>query len=77
MGVELLAPYSSQNLDAHTPRQLLLGPRRVVVAVPDDQAGGGLDKFGEDAELVGVGRSHREAGDDTLLKQTLTCILKP
>ena len=62
--VELLGGVRGQKLDAYR-RQLLLGLRRVVVAVPDDQAGGGLDEFGDDAQLVSVGRSHRQTSYDT------------
>jgi hypothetical protein len=56
-GISFLGGVRSQKLYTHR-RQLLLGLRRMVVAVPDDQAGGGLDEFGEDRELVDVGRSH-------------------
>ena len=45
-------------------RQLLLGLGRVVVAVPDDQAGGALGEFGEDRKFVGVGWSNRQTGND-------------
>ena len=61
--VELLGGVRGQQLDTHC-RQLLLGFRRVVVAVSDDQAGGGLDEIWEDAELVDVSRSHRQTGND-------------
>ena len=32
---------------------------------PTATPAGVLDEFGHDGELVGVGRGHREAGDDT------------
>src|SRR5215216_6410557 len=32
-------------------------------AIPDGQAASGLEQFGEHGKLVGVGRSHRQAGD--------------
>jgi hypothetical protein len=48
----------------------------VAVAIPDEQAGGGLGEFGEHAQLVGVGRSQREASV-TPGQQTLACTLKP
>src|SRR5215211_75327 len=60
--VLLLGGVRGQKLDAHR-RQLLLGLGRVIVAVPDDQPGGVFDEFGDDRELVDVGRGHRDAGD--------------
>jgi hypothetical protein len=36
----------------------------VVVAVPDDDPGGVLEEFGEQVELMSIGRSHRQAGDE-------------
>jgi hypothetical protein len=62
--VELLGGVRGHELDAHA-RQLLLGLRRMVVAIPDDQAGGSLGEFGDDRELVDVGRGHRKTGDET------------
>ncbi len=74
--VELLGGVRSQQLDTHR-RQLLLGFRRVVVAVCDDQAGGGLDEFGEDAQLVGALAGAIDRRVTTPGQQTLACILKP
>ena len=64
-GIALLAPVRREELDAHATRQLFLRLGRVVVAVPDGDPAGKLEEFRYDGELVGVGRGHREAGDDT------------
>src|SRR5829696_3321286 len=61
--VSLLGGIRGQKLNTHT-RQLLLGLGRVVVAISDEKARGGLDKLGDYRELVGVGQSHRQTGDD-------------
>ena len=63
MRVPLLGGVWSQKLHTHT-RQLLAGPRRVVVAVSDDQPRGSLDDLGQHREFVGVGRGHRQTGDE-------------
>src|SRR5215213_2716451 len=60
--VSLLGGIRGQKLNTHT-RQLLLGLGRVVVAISDEKARGGLDKLGDYRELVGVGRSYRDAAD--------------
>jgi hypothetical protein len=59
----LLGGVRGQKLYAHT-YQLLAGLWRMVVAVCDDQARGSLDDLWEHRELVCIGRSHREAGDN-------------
>ena len=64
-GIALLTPVRRKELDAHSTRQLFLGLGRPVIAVPDDEPSGGLDEFGHDGELVGVGWGHREAGYET------------
>ena len=61
--VSLLGGVRSQKLRTDA-RQLLPGLRRMVVAIPDDETGGALGEFGNDRELMGVGRGHRDAGDD-------------
>ncbi len=38
---------------------------RPVIAIPDGEAAGGLEEFGEHGKLVDVGRSHRDAGNET------------
>jgi hypothetical protein len=60
--VSLLGGIRGQKLNTHT-SQLLLGLGRVVVAISDEKARGGLDKLGDYRELVGVGRSYRDAAD--------------
>ena len=62
-GVLLLGGVGGQELYAHT-RQLLLGLRRMVVAIPDDQPRSPIDDLGHHAKLVDVGGSHRKMGDD-------------
>ena len=62
IGVSLLGGIRGQKLHAHT-RQLLPGLWRMVVAVCNDQPRSSLGEFREQVELVGVGRSHREASD--------------
>ena len=76
VGIALVAPVRREELDASTPRQLFLRLGRVVVAVPEGEPAGGLDEPRYNGELVGVGRGHREAGDDAG-QQTLTCTLNP
>ncbi len=61
--VSLLGGVWSQKLYAH-PRQLLFGLGRVVVAVPDEKAGGALGELGHYGKLVGVGWSYGQASDD-------------
>jgi hypothetical protein len=61
--IALFRGVRSQKLYAHA-RQLLPGLGRVVVAIPDEQTGGALGEFGENREFVGVGRSHRQTGND-------------
>jgi hypothetical protein len=62
--ISFLGGIRSQKFYAH-PRQLLLGVGRVVVAVPDEKAGGALGEVGHYGEFVGVGRSYAQASDDT------------
>ena len=57
MRVSLLGGIRGQELYALT-LQLLPGPRRMVVAIPNEQTGGVLGEFGNDREFVSVGRSH-------------------
>lgn len=70
MWVSLLGGVRSQKLHTNARqllpglRKLLPGLRRMVVAIPDDETGGALGEFGNDRELMGVGRGHRDAGDD-------------
>ena len=52
-----------QQLNA-PPGQLFFNLGRVVVAIPHEQTGGALGEFGENRELVGVGWSHRQTGDN-------------
>jgi hypothetical protein len=52
----------SQKFNTHPP-QLLPGRGRVVVTIPDDDPGARLNEFGDDRELVDIGRSYRETGD--------------
>src|SRR5919107_5752746 len=61
--IALFRGVRSQKLYAHA-RQLLPGLGRVVVAIPDEQTGGVLGEFGNDREFVGVGRSHRQTGNN-------------
>jgi hypothetical protein len=63
MGVSAFVLVGCDELDAYC-GQLFLGLGRVVVAVPDQKAGGSLEEFGEDAELVGVGWSYRDTAND-------------
>ena len=60
--ISLFGGVWSEQLDPHA-RQLLCGLRRVVIAVPDEKAGGALGEFGEHGEFVSVGGGHRDAGD--------------
>ena len=62
-GIPFLGRVRSQKLYAHR-RQILLRLRRMVVAIPDEQARGSLGDLRHDGKLVGVGRGHRDAGDD-------------
>jgi hypothetical protein len=64
IGIELLGGIWGQKLYAHR-RQLFSGLGRMVVAVSEEEARSGLGEFGEHRELVGVGRGHREAADET------------
>jgi hypothetical protein len=64
-GIALLAAVRREELDAPAPRQLFPRLRRVVVTVPDGDPASELQEFGHDRKLMGVGRSHREAGDNT------------
>jgi len=36
----------------------------MVVAIPDDETGGTLGEFGDDRELMGIGRGHRQTAND-------------
>src|SRR5918999_3876377 len=63
-GIFFLGGVGSQKRDRHA-RQLFLGFGRVVVAVPDDDPGGKLGKFWKHGELMCVGRSYRQAGNET------------
>lgn len=60
--VSLLGGVRGQKLYVHT-LQLLFGFWRMVVAISDDEAASPFSKFWEHGKLVGVGRSHRDAGD--------------
>jgi hypothetical protein len=62
--ISLLGGVRGQKFDT-PPNQLFFGFGRVVVAVSYDDPGGVFDKFGDDREFVGVGRSHRKTSDDT------------
>jgi hypothetical protein len=62
--VELLGGVGGQKLYAHG-RQLFFGLGRVVVAISDEKARGGLGEFGEHGEFVNVGRGHRQTSNDT------------
>jgi hypothetical protein len=53
----------SQKLYAHCTQEFFLCPGRVVVAIPDHDAACTFDDLRQHRELVGVGRSHGEAGD--------------
>jgi len=64
-GIALLGAVRREELDTHSTRQLFLGLRRPVIAVPDGEPAGRLQEFGHDGELVGVGWGYREAGDET------------
>jgi hypothetical protein len=61
-GISFLGGVGGQKLYTHL-RQLFFGLGRVVVAVPDEHTSGPLGEFGDDRELVSVGRSDRNAGD--------------
>ena len=62
IGITLFGGVGSQKL--HTPPgQLLPNWRRMVVAVPDDDPRCSFEEFGEQVDLVGVGRSYRQASD--------------
>jgi hypothetical protein len=63
MRVPFLGGVRSQKLHAHA-RQLLAGLRRMVVAIPDDETGTTLGEFGDDRELMGIGRGHRQTAND-------------
>jgi hypothetical protein len=60
--ISLLGGVGGQKLNTH-PRQLLSGFGRVVVAVSQGDPRDKLGEFWKHTELMGVGRSHREAGD--------------
>ena len=62
-GISLLGRVGCQQLNA-PPGQLFFNLGRVVVAIPHEQTGGALGEFGENRELVGVGWSHRQTGDN-------------
>jgi hypothetical protein len=62
IGITLFGGVGSQKLDT-PPGQFLPNWRRVVVAIPNDDPGGSFDEFGEQVDLVGVGRSYRQASD--------------
>src|SRR5215211_3858 len=53
----------SHKLYTH-PRQIFRRLRRMVVAIPDEQARGGLGDLRHHSKLVDVGRGHRETGDE-------------
>jgi hypothetical protein len=36
----------------------------MVVAIPDDETGTTLGEFGDDRELMGIGRGHRQTAND-------------
>jgi len=62
--IALFDAVGCQQRDAHAPLQLFPHLKRPVIAIPDDgQAASGLKQFWEHGKLVGVGRSHRQAGD--------------
>ena len=63
MGSRCLERVGCQQLNA-PPGQLFFNLGRVVVAIPHEQTGGALGEFGENRELVGVGWSHRQTGDN-------------
>jgi hypothetical protein len=73
--ISLFGGVWSEQLDPHA-RQVLLGLGRVVVAVPDEKAGGSLDDLRHHRELVGVGGA-TEKQVISPGQQSLTCILKP
>jgi hypothetical protein len=65
IGVSFLGGVRSQEFYAHTPRQLHFGFGRVVVAVSDEKARGPSGDLRHHGKLMGIGRSHRQTGDET------------
>ena len=63
--VLLLGAVGRKEFDAHATQQLFLGLGRPVIAIPDDETRGSLDDLRQHAELMGISRGHREAGDET------------
>ena len=63
MWISFLGGVRSQKFHAHA-RQLLPPLRRMVVAIPDEQARGALGEFGEHGKLMSIGRSYGQASDD-------------
>jgi hypothetical protein len=63
MRVSFLGGVWSQKLYAHPPQHLLC-IWRMVVAIPNEKAGGALGEFGHYGEFVGVGRSYAQASDE-------------
>jgi hypothetical protein len=64
-GIALLTLVGREELYTPIPRQLFLRFGRPVVALTDHEPSGGLKEFRHDGKLVGVGRSHRQAGSET------------
>jgi hypothetical protein len=61
--ISFLGGVWSQKLNAHTLRELFCSFGRMVVAVSYDDPRAKLGEFWKHAELMDVGRSHREASD--------------
>jgi hypothetical protein len=61
--ISLLGGVRGQKFNAQALRQLFCGFGRVVVAVSYNDPRGKLGEFWKHAELMRVGRGHREAGD--------------
>ena len=63
--ISLLGGEGGQKFDAHRAEEFFFGPGRVVVAVPDHHPAHAFDDLGHHRELVGVGRGHRDASNET------------
>ena len=61
--ISFLGGVRGQKINAHALGQLFFGFGRVVVAISYDDTRAKLGEFWKHAELMGVGRGHREAGD--------------
>ena len=61
--IALFGAVGCQQRDAHAPLELFPPLRRPVIAIPEGEAASGLEQFGEHGKLVGVCRSHPDAGD--------------